>query len=131
MKRYNENLWIEGQEVFSYDTHVATIEGDTLKVHGYWSRTTSKHINCVAKELGLKKVDAPRDVDPDEGHALKAVAMVAQLGDILCNSLTAKNDWKLRMLKAGIPAIDFPTDWARLSEDEKQRRLDGAINAIK
>ena len=55
-KRYQANLRVVDNRVISYTTHVATIEGDTLRVLGYWSRTTTKHINYVASELGLKKV---------------------------------------------------------------------------
>jgi hypothetical protein len=54
--RYQANLAVVGNQVISYTTHVATIEGDTLRVLGHWSQTTSKHINYVAAELGLKKV---------------------------------------------------------------------------
>ena len=56
LNRYKENLHIDADRVISYTTHVATIEGDTLRVLGYWSRTTTKHVNYVATELGLKKV---------------------------------------------------------------------------
>ena len=56
LKRYQDNLRIDGDRVISYATHVATIEGSTLRVLGYWSKTTTKHINYVATELGLKKV---------------------------------------------------------------------------
>ena len=54
--RYKQNLTIDSNRVISYTTHVATIEGSTLRVLGYWSKTTTKHINYVAAELGLKKV---------------------------------------------------------------------------
>ena len=56
LNRYKENLRIDGDRVISYATHVATIEGSTLRVLGYWSKTTTKHINYEATELGLKKV---------------------------------------------------------------------------
>jgi hypothetical protein len=53
MKRYKTNLDVINNNVFSYGTHVATIEGSTLKQLGYWSMTTQKHINYVANELKL------------------------------------------------------------------------------
>jgi hypothetical protein len=53
MKKYNENLKVDGNKVISYTTHVATIEGSNLNVLGYWSQTTQKHVNYVAKEYGL------------------------------------------------------------------------------
>jgi hypothetical protein len=54
--RYLDNLKLVDNRVISYTTHVATIDGDKLRVLGYWSKTTTKHINYVAAELGLKKV---------------------------------------------------------------------------
>ncbi len=56
MTRYKENLAVVGNKVYSYGTHVATIEQDELIIHGWWSITTSKHVNYVANELGLEKV---------------------------------------------------------------------------
>ena len=56
LARYKNSLRIDGDRVISYSTHVATIDGDTLRILGTWSRTTTKHVNYVAAQLGLKKV---------------------------------------------------------------------------
>jgi hypothetical protein len=56
LSKYKQNLRIEGNKVISYVTHVATIDGNKLKQHGYWSQTTQKHINYVASELGLELI---------------------------------------------------------------------------
>jgi len=53
LEKYNQNLTIVGNQVWSYSTHVATIANDKLFQLGYWSMTTQKHINYVAKELDL------------------------------------------------------------------------------
>lgn len=53
LSKYKQNLRIEGNKVISYVTHVATIKGSELHQLGYWSMTTQKHINYVAKELNL------------------------------------------------------------------------------
>ena len=58
---------------------------------------------------------------------LKTVCNVAKMGDILCDTIEGKNAWKKRMLGT-INGIDFPTDWDKLSETEKEKRLDSAIN---
>ena len=55
-KRYKQNLRQEGNNIWSYTTIVATIDGDTLRQLGWWSQTTQKHINYVAKELNLNLV---------------------------------------------------------------------------
>ena len=54
--KYKQNLRVDGLNVYSYSTHVATInhESQTVTRHGYWSQTTSKHINHVASLLGYK-----------------------------------------------------------------------------
>ena len=53
LDKYKQNLKILGNEVWSYSTHVATIENNDLLQLGYWSQTTQKHINYVADELDL------------------------------------------------------------------------------
>ena len=61
MKKYKQNLRVENNKVYSYNTLVAKISGDIIKkvawnVNGRTtSPTTSKHINYVAKELDLIK----------------------------------------------------------------------------
>ena len=55
LKRYKQNLRVIGNDVYSYNTHVAEIAGNKLyKLK--WSVTTQKHINYVANELNLKIV---------------------------------------------------------------------------
>ena len=50
---YTDNL---GTFVQSYDTLVAKVEDTKLIQLGWWSKTTQKHINYAAKELGLELV---------------------------------------------------------------------------
>ena len=69
LNRYKQNLRIVGNDVYSYNTHVAEIDGDKLykvkwRVHGMSSSvTTTKHINYVAKELGLTIQDGLKEYD--------------------------------------------------------------------
>lgn len=64
---------------------------------------------------------------------LKPIAAVAMLGDIFGSNQKEANDWKTRMLKAGLgeSGLVIPEDWETLSENEKERRLNGAIEAIR
>lgn len=61
--KYKQNLSIVRQDgkhfIKSYQTNVAEIDlkQKTAKVLGYWSQTTSKHINYACKELGLEKIE--------------------------------------------------------------------------
>jgi hypothetical protein len=62
MDKYKRNLKVIGNEIYSYNTLVARIERDYTTGHGvvvalgYWSQTTSKHINYIARERGLSVV---------------------------------------------------------------------------
>lgn len=60
----------------------------------------------------------------------KTVGMISSLGEIFCDNQKDKNDWKKRMLKAGIQGLDIPEDWNTLDEDEKERRLNGVIKIM-
>lgn len=54
--KYQKNLKVEDDKVYSYNEHVATIKGKILTVFSVdHSMTTTKHINYVAKDLGLIK----------------------------------------------------------------------------
>ena len=56
LPRYKQNLRIQGNNVWSYTTIVAKIDGPNLHQLGYWSQTTQKHINYVANYLNLNLV---------------------------------------------------------------------------
>ena len=53
-----------------------------------------------------------------------SVSSDLKMGELICDNDKDRNDWKARMLKAGLPQLDFPSDWDELSEAEKKRRLD-------
>ena len=49
-ERYPENLQTVGNKIYSYGTHVASfVPGKGIVTKGWWSSTTSKHINYVAR----------------------------------------------------------------------------------
>lgn len=56
-QRYKQNLKVVENKIFSYSTHVANIEHDKKNVHllGWWSSTTSKHINYVTNLLNYSQ----------------------------------------------------------------------------
>ena len=68
--RYKENLTQVDDKIFSYETHVATLDYGNNKSleeanrampclvqHDWWSVTTQKHINYVANHYGLPIVE--------------------------------------------------------------------------
>ena len=58
LPKYKENLRIiDNTDVYSYSTRVAQIKDDKLWVYGWWSPTTSRHIDYVAEHYNLKIQD--------------------------------------------------------------------------
>ncbi len=55
--KYKKNLKVVGDKVLIYNIHVATIVLNKLIKLGYWSQTTSKHINYVASLYGLEVIN--------------------------------------------------------------------------
>lgn len=60
------------------------------------------------------------------------IGAIASLGDIFGSTQKQSNDWKARMLKAGLEnkGLIMPDNWESLSENEKQTRLNGAISTL-
>ena len=54
--KYKQNLRATDNHIYSYETKVAEInyETRTIKPLGWWSMTTSKHINYVGSEYGYE-----------------------------------------------------------------------------
>jgi len=59
--RYKQNLKMVGNDIYSYDTHVAEIVDNKLHLINWYvpgvgshSPTTSKHINYVVQQLNLE-----------------------------------------------------------------------------
>ena len=62
-----------------------------------------------------------------------AIAAIATLGEVFhAGDQKAANDWKARILKAGLESsgLQMPDDWATLDEDTKTARLDAVINQL-
>lgn len=110
----------------------------------YYNRTWEKYEYQSVMEEAIRKADTLTQAEKDflnewakdgkeqikqEMSGLGAAAMVAKLGDIICETKAEKNAWKKRMLNT-VNGIIFPDDFDTLSEDEKECRLDGAINLV-
>ena len=60
------------------------------------------------------------------------ISSIAKLGNIFCENQKDKNDWKERMIKAGLEnkGLIMPDDWDSLPEDTKEQRLNGIIQML-
>jgi hypothetical protein len=123
---------VEGSvaQLVSYSTTVAEI-------------TTLRHIKEFLKQNGFR-ADNSKQIMADYGGEfsdrqesdglthLHTVAGVMALGDIFGHDQKESNDWKARMLKAGLEGrgLIMPEDWDQLTEDQKEARLNGAIEQL-
>lgn len=125
--------------------HLATIRRNWQEIGSakvcYYNRTWERfEYQTVAKKalhnafpghIAETYCDALDGKKQDDG-GLGIIAGIAKLGAIFCNNEKDTNDWKLRMLKAGLEGrgLDMPDDFDSLPEAEKTRRLDGAIATL-
>jgi len=81
-----------------------------------------------SKFLNRAKIQSGKESEEMFG----AIGLIAKIGDIFGKTEKEKNDWKKRMLTAGLgkQGLEFPEDWDGLSEEEKKVRLNGAIETI-
>ena len=119
----------------SYDTIIAFKTMDNLlKVcENCWSSTTGKHLNWL--DGGNKKNRLDREtfqkelakVKPKESNPLALLGMVSALGDIMTDNKKESNKWKERFIMKQ-EGIIKPDDWNELTEQEKEKRLNGVID---
>ena len=145
--KINDNLEIEAE---TYETRYSWGHKAWLYLNGeeigykkatYYNRTWESYefqsvMQSLVSDSKLSKEQKAEALEwlknYEEPSRFGTVALIATMGDILTNTPTEANDWKVRMLKAGLPegALDMPEDWEQLSETEKTKRLDGAIQAL-
>tara|TARA_R100001594_G_scaffold95140_1_gene129443 strand:+ start:891 stop:1079 length:189 start_codon:yes stop_codon:yes gene_type:complete len=58
MEKYKQNLMVDNNHIYSYNTQVAEIDHRNNKIIklGWWGATTSKHINYVARVYGYEVI---------------------------------------------------------------------------
>jgi len=65
-------------------------------------------------------------------HNFSNIAGIAKLGELFSDDKKERNDWKKRMLDAGLSGLglNMPKDWDTLSEDDKEARLNAVISML-
>lgn len=107
----------------------------------YYNRTWEAYEYQSLLEECARKVDDPADREAiakfaKEGKAdtsdLKKISGIMALGSIFTEDQAGANDWKTRMLRAGLEGrgLMMPDDWDQLPEDEKTSRLDKIIKVL-
>mgnify|MGYP000913368145 CR=1 FL=1 len=130
--RHLATLLINGIE---RDTAKCTYQNRTWESYEFQSvlRKIADSDVLTEDERKLVKDFAENPKEDREDSGLDAViSRIAKIGDVFGQNKKESNDWKLRILKAGLEqrGLDIPEDWDRLSEDEKTKRLDAVISLL-
>jgi len=141
----------ESQNTRSGFRHLATLQrkgrgvGETAKccyLNRTWERYQFQSVlnkiiaqafkNKTISEEEKKSCDDFIEGDQTDWSDFKTTSMVAKLGDLFCDNQKEKNDWKARMLKAGMEnkGLQMPEDWNELDEDTKETRLNAVIGLM-
>lgn len=129
--------------------HTATLwcndrELETVKMcylNRTWERYTyesvlSKLLDKVKGWLEPKQVEQFKSMIANGGKAemdaMGAIGIIARMGEVFATTKTEANDWKARMLNAGLggAGLIMPDDWDTLDEDTKEKRLNGVIKIL-
>lgn len=87
----------------------------------------------------LSKSQKTRFLNKISGNAHKKVATqfktigtIAKMGELFCDTPKEKNDWKERMIKAGLgnKGLIMPENWNCLNEEDKESRLNFVIDEL-
>lgn len=120
------------RKITYYNRTWESYEFETILQSLYENAKQKKTLTAYELRQFKKMIDNGGRVEAERIQSqMKTTAMVAGLGAIFGANQKESNDWKARMLKAGLPELDMPADWNELSEDEKQARLDGVIAMMK
>lgn len=137
------SLWLFGNKIAEYRN------GNIWITNAGWSTNTTKERLNAVKGVNISQkngtwylngkewngewtnVNNPGEVAKEE-NPFKSLLMVAKIGEILTDNKEDQNKWKKRMIKAQFgEGANFPDNWDQLSEDEKERRLNGALDQLK
>jgi hypothetical protein len=106
----------------------------------YYNRTWERYEfqsvmqNLISKTSNLSDEDKQMcknwlEGDRTDWSGFKTIGTIAMLGEIFGSNQKEKNDWKTRMLKAGLEnkGLEMPEDWEQLDENTKEARLNAVI----
>ena len=129
--RHRATLFIDGQERESTTIPYLNRTWERYEFQSVMQKLVNKsaYLNPQEKQSANKWLEGDRTDWSD----FKMTQQIASLGDVFGKTQKEKNAWKLRMLKAGLEkkGLDVPADWDKLSEAEKEKRLNGVLGELK
>jgi len=113
---YQNRTW----ESYEYESVLKSLYEKGKKVLSVYELRQLKKMIDNGGQVEAEKID----------KQFASVAMVAKIGELFTDNQKEANNWKTRMLKAGIIGLDMPENWDALPEDEKTARLDKVIQEM-
>lgn len=129
--RHVATLFVNGREVDSAKVSYQNRTWESYEFETVLRRLLEK--TTALNDKGKAAFKAFIDKDQTDWSGFQQTARVAALGEVLGRSQKEKNDWKARMLKAGLGSsgLEMPEDWETLTEDEKERRLNNVLAELR
>lgn len=129
---YLDGEQIAGSRATYYNRTWESYQFESVLLSLYGKCKKQKLLNKRYLKLFKRMIDNGGKAERERVQSqMRSTAMVAQLGNLFASNQKEANDWKARMLKAGMPGLDMPEDWDTLTEDEKEARLNKVINYAK
>ena len=129
--RHRATLLINGNEV---DQTTVSYQNRTWESYEYQT-ALQRLVDKTSRLSPQEKVMVKKWLEGDrtDWSGMNMTGMVAGLGDIFGNTPKEKNDWKARMLKAGLgtKGLSFPEGFDTLPEAERTARLDKVLGVLK
>jgi hypothetical protein len=132
--KHTATLMLNGNEVETVKINYLNRTWESFEYQSVLSHLVDKSKVMTDKQLiACAKFIANGARVDDELQPLKTVAGVMALGDLFGQNQKEQNDWKTRMLKAGLEdkGLIMPDDWDQLDENTKTARLNAVIESIK
>jgi len=130
-------LYIDGEPVTDTKIHYINRTWESYDFQSVIAQAVdmTKALTPPEREMAMAYIH--KDMDKYEHARVNAefgmIGKIAQLGEVFGSTQKEKNDWKARMLKAGLEGkgLEMPEDWDTLDEETKEARLNKVIAMMK
>lgn len=125
--KHEATLLLDGQSQDSVKINYLNRTWERFEFQSVMEKLSDKtsHLSTDEKKVFTKFLEK----DQTDWSGFNTVSAVAKLGDVFCENKKDSNDWKARMIKAGLghQGLTIPDDWDTLDEDTKEKRFDAVI----
>jgi hypothetical protein len=120
-------LYIDGVEMGTTKAHYINRTWESYEYQSVMQDLVNKNKSLTPEQKA--KAQEYLKKDHTDWSGFKSTAMIAKLGDIMTSNKKESNDWKARMIKAGLgnKGLEMPEDWDKLDEETKEARLNSVI----